>query len=118
MAGSDTTSPSTTDIAYSHGISPSRVSSRLASATAKIGLARRVELVRLAALLCYPTRPALLRQALTTTEEQVLRLVTAGLSNAEVANRRNRSVRTIANQVARLLQKTGSPTRRALVARG
>lgn len=105
-------------IAYSHGISPSRVSSRLASATAKIGLARRVELVRLAALLCYPTRPALLRQALTTTEEQVLRLVTAGLSNAEVANRRNRSVRTIANQVARLLQKTGSPTRRALVARG
>ncbi len=105
-------------IAYGHGISASRVSSHLARATAKLGLASRAELVRLAALLCHPTRPELSKEALTRAEREVLALLVDGLSNAEIARRRNRSVRTIANQVARLLDKSGSPTRRALVARG
>ncbi|MBK7397656.1 MAG: hypothetical protein IPJ34_15515 [Myxococcales bacterium] len=48
----------------------------------------------------------------------MLALLVDGLSNAEIASRRNRSVRTIANQVARLLDKSGSTTRRALVVRG
>jgi DNA-binding CsgD family transcriptional regulator len=104
-------------IAYGHGISAPRVSQRLASAAAKLGLASRVELVRLAALLCHPTRPTLSDAALTAAEREVLDLVRAGFSNAEIARHRNRSVRTIANQVARLLEKSGSPTRRALVTR-
>lgn len=102
-------------IGYALGISSPRVSARLASATHKIGLATRLELVRIAAMITRDPRSGLDDDALTTAERDVLELVGQGLSNAEIARMRNRSARTIANQVASLLRKTGSPTRRKLV---
>lgn len=104
-------------IAYSLGVSAPTVSVRLASAASKLGLASRTELVRIAAMLCQDPRASFQDGALTSAEREVLELLTAGLSNREIAAVRNRSARTIANQVARLLAKTGSATRRALAAR-
>jgi DNA-binding CsgD family transcriptional regulator len=104
-------------VAYSLGISEPTVSSRLASAARKIGVATRLELVRLAAMLARDPRARFEAFALTTAERDVLDLLSLGLSNREIGLIRNRSVRTIANQVATLLRKTNSASRRALVAR-
>jgi DNA-binding CsgD family transcriptional regulator len=104
-------------VAYALGISEPTVSSRLQAAAAKIGLATRMDLVRIAAMLTRDPRARFEDVALTTAEREVHELVSRGLSNRQIAAIRNRSVRTIANQVAHLLRKTGSPTRRALVAR-
>lgn len=104
-------------VAYALGISTPTVSARLSSAARKIGVATRIELVRLAAMLTRDPRARFERLALTTAERDVLALLAQGLSNREIATIRNRSVRTIANQVAALLQKTDSATRRALVTR-
>ncbi len=104
-------------VAYALGIATPTVSARLSSAAHKIGLASRTELVRLAAMLTRDPRAGFEHLALTTAERDVLELLAQGLSNEEIARIRNRSVRTIANQVARLLQKTNSPTRRSLVTR-
>ena len=104
-------------VAYALGIATSTVSARLSSAAHKIGVATRIELVRLAAMLARDPRARFEDLALTTAERDVLELLAQGLSNREIARIRNRSVRTIANQVAALLQKTGSATRRSLVTR-
>ncbi|MCK6537876.1 MAG: helix-turn-helix transcriptional regulator [Polyangiaceae bacterium] len=53
---------------------------------------------------------------LTASEREVLDLIQTGLSNAEIARMRSRSVRTVANQVAALLEKTGCISRRGLTA--
>ncbi len=97
------------------GVSPARVSSKLASAAAKVGVFSRAELVRLAAMLAPDPRADLADNALTDAEREVLELLQHGLSNKEIAKRRSRSVRTIANQVASLLRKTKSSSRRALL---
>lgn len=104
----------TKSIAYALGISPGRVSSRIASATTKLGLLSHIELVRLAALLVDIPRAGLGDEALTAAEEDVLGLLERGLSNQDIARLRERSVRTIANQVAALLKKTKSSSRREL----
>jgi len=52
---------------------------------------------------------------LTPAELEVLALVLDRRSNAEIASARNRSIRTIANQVASILRKTKNPSRRALM---
>jgi DNA-binding CsgD family transcriptional regulator len=105
-------------ISYALGLSQSTISEVLASATAKMGLISRTELVRIAALLTgVPTEQNGDAPQLTPAEADVLELVTRGLSNAEISAIRNRSLRTIANQVAELLRKTRSPSRRALAAR-
>lgn len=103
-------------IAYALGVSQATVSQRLASAASKVGAATRTELVRIAALLARDPRAGFDAE-LTSAERSVLELVLRGLSNREIAHLRQRSVRTIANQVASLLRKTGSPSRRALSAR-
>jgi DNA-binding CsgD family transcriptional regulator len=103
--------------AYALGLSASTVSSSLASAAAKIGVASRVELLRIAALLTRDPRVELDDASLTRAEHEILALVQEGHSNAEMARRRGRSLRTIANQVASLLMKTKSPSRRALAVR-
>ena len=54
---------------------------------------------------------------LTPAEREVLELVVRGESNAAIARARNTSVRTIANQVAALLRKTGSASRFELIQR-
>ncbi|MBX3228380.1 MAG: helix-turn-helix transcriptional regulator [Labilithrix sp.] len=104
-------------IGYSLGVSEPTVSSRLASAAAKVGLATRIELVRLAAMLTRDPRARFERMALTTAERDVLALLAQGLSNRDIARIRRRSVRTIANQVAHLLRKTSTSSRRALALR-
>lgn len=102
---------------YALGVSSTTISTALASASAKIGAANRVELVRIAALLtrrpsaCAPTA------RFTASERDVLALLQQGLSNEAIARMRNRSVRTIANQVAALLRKSGTSSRRELASR-
>ncbi|MCA9590940.1 MAG: hypothetical protein KC657_36835 [Myxococcales bacterium] len=51
---------------------------------------------------------------LTPAEREVASLVAVGLSDAEIATRRGVSVRTVSNQVARALSKTGAANRVAL----
>lgn len=53
-------------------------------------------------------------KTLTPAEVEVAKLVAAGLGNAEIALLRGRSERTIANQVASVLQKLGAPSRHHL----
>jgi len=105
-------------IAYDLRIAPSTVSARLASAACKVGARSSFELVRLVALLTRSREPReVVDVALTPAERHVLALIKQGLTNEEIASRRSRSMHTVANQVASLLRKTKSPSRRALVVR-
>lgn len=103
-------------IAYGLGVSESALSLRLEHASQKLGLSTRTEAIRLAAILLRDPRAQFETSDLTEAEQQILALVVRGLSNSAIANLRQRSVRTIANQVAALLKKTGAPSRRSLVA--
>lgn len=107
---------STKLVSYGLGLSPGTVSTALARVASKLGLATHLELLRLAATLSHDPRSRALPATLTAAETEVLALLREGLSNQEIARIRSRSVRTIANQVASLLHKTESPSRRALVA--
>ncbi len=71
----------------------------------------------LAAILTHDPRSRSEDVVLTQAERDALELLRSGLSNRAIAEQRGRSVRTIANQVGRLLQKLKAPSRRALVAR-
>lgn len=69
-------------------------------------------------MLSYPIAPPDLgRRLLTAAETEVARLAARGLSNAEIAARRNVSVRTVANQMASILRKLGVSSRRELAVR-
>jgi DNA-binding NarL/FixJ family response regulator len=59
-----------------------------------------------------PTSP------LSRAEQEVLDLVLEGRSNAEIAAARRTSQRTVANQVAAILDKLGAASRFELIARG
>jgi DNA-binding CsgD family transcriptional regulator len=109
---------STKLVAYALGRSSSTVSTLLGQAAAKLGALSRSELVRIAAILTHDRRAHLPDAELTEAEAEVLELLQLGLSNREIASRRTRSIHTIANQVASLLKKTQSPSRRALVVKG
>jgi DNA-binding CsgD family transcriptional regulator len=102
--------------AYGLGLSSARVSAALADAAAKLGLPSRLHLVRAASQLVDTPRARVDPAMLTNAEREIFELVRMGLSNAEIARRRGRSVRTVANQLASILQKTNSPTRRAVLA--
>lgn len=104
-------------IAYALGLSEATISSRLANAARKMGTASRTDLVRVAAILTQDPRSAFDEAILTKAELEILAYLKRGLSNGESAAARSRSTRTIAHQVSRLLEKTNSPSRRALVAR-
>jgi DNA-binding NarL/FixJ family response regulator len=56
-----------------------------------------------------PTRPA--PGTLTLAEREVLEAIRQGRSNAHIAATRGRSERTVANQVASILRKTGRGSR-------
>ena len=65
-----------------------------------------------------PARASSLAPAnLTPAEQAVARDVLDGLSNAEIARRRNSSPRTIANQLAAVYRKLGVASRAELAAR-
>lgn len=103
-------------VAYGLGISPAAACRRLDLAAAKLGLMTRAELVRVAAILTRDPRAQASDAVLTRAEQDVLALVQNGFSNAQIAKLRSRSVRTVANQVASLLEKTGRTSRRGLTA--
>ena len=97
------------------GISPSRFSRELAEVASRVGCTNRTEVVWLATVLARggESRPAS-AFTLSPAERHVLELVQRGLSNAQIAQARNSSERTVANQVSGILVKTGLPTRRSL----
>ncbi|MBK6579530.1 MAG: helix-turn-helix transcriptional regulator [Sandaracinaceae bacterium] len=101
-------------VAHSLGVSPGSVTRILTGIAARLGLASRAELVCVASRI-RSTAPVV-RPKLTPAEERVLALVGVGLTNAAIARARGTSVRTVANQVSSILEKTGRPTRRTLAA--
>lgn len=102
------------DVAYATGLSPSRVSTALAEAAERLGFPSREELLRVGAALTRDDAVPLTKE-LTQAEREVLALVRAGHSNRAIATARGTSVRTVANQVASLLTKTKTNSRRALI---
>ncbi len=101
--------------AYALGLSPAATSAALATAAWKIGLGSRHELVEVARSLFGLTASDKADTArLTPAEREVFELLRRGLSNAEIALLRQRSVHTIGNQVSAILAKTNSATRRAV----
>ncbi|MDD9944523.1 MAG: helix-turn-helix transcriptional regulator [Myxococcales bacterium] len=54
---------------------------------------------------------------LTGAQADVARLIALGLSNREIADRRECSPRTVANHVAAILQKLGADNRSEIIAR-
>lgn len=102
-------------VAYSTGLPSSRISEQLLSAANKLGFRTRNELVRVASSLRATGNYDLLAGDLTPAEDAVLRLVKKGLSNREIADLRQTSSRTIANQVSSLLRKVGVGGRRGLI---
>jgi DNA-binding NarL/FixJ family response regulator len=54
--------------------------------------------------------------ALSPAEREVLELLAAGHTNAEIARRRRSSVRTVANQVASIFRRLGVGSRAQLAA--
>ena len=57
------------------------------------------------------------RVSLTSLEREVLASIVAGRSNAEIARERGRSLRTIVNQVSKILRKLGVASRLEIVAK-
>jgi DNA-binding NarL/FixJ family response regulator len=103
-------------VSYALGVTGARVSHALANASLKLGTPGRTQLVRLVAGL-LGTAPLKRSAQLTTAERDVLALVHLGWTNAAIATARGRSERTVANQVASLLNKLAAPSRRALASR-
>jgi DNA-binding CsgD family transcriptional regulator len=58
--------------------------------------------------------PHLARLGITAREAEILRLVNAGLSNADISHRLFISTRTVESHVSSMLQKTGQATREQL----
>ncbi|MFT3925311.1 MAG: helix-turn-helix transcriptional regulator [Myxococcales bacterium] len=102
-------------IAYAAGLTDSRISDCLATAARKLGLTTRSELLSLCAGLRLEELPSKPKPVLTDAEREVWRLLKDGLTNQEIATRRNTALRTVANQVASLLKKTGAASRRSLL---
>src|SRR4030095_13930700 len=61
-----------------------------------------------------PAPPHLARLGITARETEILRLVNAGLSNADISHRLFISTRTVESHVSSMLQKTGLATREQL----
>ncbi len=111
MAAAKATSGKATG--YLLGIAPSTVSMTLSSAATKLGLDSRAELARLVRVLTVDAS-TVDDAALSDAERDVLRMLLEGKSNRAIALTRGRSERTVANQVASILRKTGCGSRRAL----
>lgn len=101
--------------AFELGVAATTVSARLTSAAAKLGPATVPDAIRVVSGL-LPRLRRVEALGLSGAERDVLTLVQQGLSNREIAHARDRSERTVANQLAALLRKTGLPGRRALLA--
>jgi DNA-binding NarL/FixJ family response regulator len=125
-------------VSYELGISQSCVSAYISSARRKLGVRSRTELVQLmqfgsvaaiepraegfcveageSVVLRVVREPSATPASLTSSERFIFRAILDGLSNAEIALRRGRSLRTVANQVASLFRKLAISSRAELVA--
>ena len=111
-------------IAYTLGITPTAVSNNITRILCKLGLQRRVELAtffapsglraRLAGIALgeeellvgsYPLAGNIRIDKLTDAERVVLAHLAAGSTNEDIAQRRNTSSRTVANQVQSIFRK-------------
>jgi len=102
-------------VAYALGLSPSYVSSVLSATATRLGYKGRADLLRsVATHQAEPSRTVSVAE-LTLAERKVLELVQQGLSNYQIACARGTAERTVANQVAALMRKTGANSRRALI---
>jgi DNA-binding CsgD family transcriptional regulator len=101
------------EVAFALEVSPSQLSRLLRDAALKLGVRSALDAVRLVGGLRGGRRVEL--QSLTLAERAVFELVKRGLTNGDVAALRQTSTRTVANQVASVLAKTGLPSRRAVV---
>jgi DNA-binding NarL/FixJ family response regulator len=68
-------------------------------------------------VLSWSTEPAPTPDGLSAAESEILARIVRGESNATIARARRTSVRTVANQVASLLRKTGAASRYELIRR-
>jgi DNA-binding CsgD family transcriptional regulator len=68
------------------------------------------------AVLSYPLAEPVRFEALTAGERDIVDGVRRGLTNREIAARRETSVKTVSNQLAHLYRKLGIGSRRQLVA--
>ena len=113
-------------IAYSLGLSEGTVSSCLHRARRKLGVERRAELIGLARLNQRAFRAELepidghvvliesgssVPEGLSRAEREVAFLAGMGCTNREIGRRRGTSERTVANQIASILRKTGVGSR-------
>ncbi len=103
-------------IGHELGLTQPVVSRCLNRAAAKVGASSTRELLVVVSRFAPqdPRPTGLARPPLTAAEREVLALVRDGLSNDAIARQRVRSHRTVANQLASLLRKTGCESRRAL----
>jgi DNA-binding NarL/FixJ family response regulator len=102
-------------IAIELGRAPSSISNAVRALAAKRGARSRVELVR--SLVGGAPVDAPWQARLTPAERAVATLLLEGASNAEIAHKRNTSVRTVANQVAAIFRKAQVGSRVELAAR-
>jgi DNA-binding NarL/FixJ family response regulator len=103
-------------VALSLGVSEGHVSECLAMAAAKFGLPGRASLLRLGATI-LGLGPRTTHSSLSEREKAILEGLRLGLSNLEIARAGGTSERTVANQVASILRKTGAANRRQLLTR-
>lgn len=68
------------------------------------------------AILAFPPKSAPSPIALTEVERVLLACLVRGMSNAEIASERGRSIHTVAKQLARLCRKFGVASRIELAA--
>jgi len=126
----------TKEIAYTLGLSGSSIDNSVARAAAKLGLSSRAELAaffspgglraKLAEVAvagesllvgAYPLMSEHSLTNLTGAERVVVAHLVAGSTNADIARRRNTSVRTVANQMHSIFVKLGVRSRSELAAR-
>lgn len=126
-------------IAFEVGVSTSRVGNQLRELAERLGAGTRVALILRLRHLLELRRPALevtfsidddprcfavgvsprldpARLPITSSQLAIAELILEGCSNAEIAERRQTSQRTVANQVAALLRQAGFSSRFELVA--
>ncbi len=123
------------EISYSLGISPNAVSNCITRILFKLGLHRRVELAAFFApgglrarltevwlggeewlMGSYPLAGTVSNDTLTDSERSVLAHLIAGSTNEDIAQRRNTSTRTVANQVQSIFRKSNVRSRSELAA--
>jgi DNA-binding NarL/FixJ family response regulator len=122
-------------IAFELGVTPSTVSTHLTHAARKLGMASRAALIQTLAAIsrrdaevtfvgwagkrfAVIAMPMELKlpAALSPAEREVVTLVVAGRSNAEIARARGVSRRTVENQLASSMKKLGASSRADLTA--